>query len=386
MNLKSKTLVIAEAGVNHNGSREKALELINQAKLCGADYVKFQTFKASNLVSKNAKTAAYQRENLSGQTSQFDMLKKLELTEEDHQALIEHCIKKEIKFLSAPFDIESVDLLTDKYKLPLIKIPSGEITNAPLLLRIASKGVNIILSTGLSNLADIEGALGVIAFGFLNFLKLKSVGGKSNSEIISKQANLYKGINLNNPTKAEFYKAYVLAEGQNLLREKLTLLHCTSQYPTPYNEVNLKAMKTLNVAYGLDVGLSDHTKGIAIPIAATALGARVIEKHFTLDKNLPGPDHKSSLEPSEFMAMVDGIRQTESALGHGIKIPSESESENLKCVRKSIVAATNIKKGTIFTNANITCKRGEMGISPMDFWSCLGTIAKRDYIKDELID
>lgn len=359
MNKSSNVYIIAEAGVNHNGSVDMALQLVDAASDAGADAVKFQTFKTDLLVSKAAPKADYQVKAMGELETQYEMLKKLELDEVSHRTLIEYCRRKGIEFLSTPFDSESVDLLTGVFNLPRLKISSGEITNAPLLLKVASTGKPVILSTGMSSLGEIESALGVLAFGYTQSEKDPAIEG--------------------------FVEAYGSWKGQNALRDNVVLLHCTSEYPAPYSDVNLRAMDTLHAAFGLPVGFSDHTPGIAVPIAAAARGAVVIEKHFTLDRNLPGPDHKASLEPCELIEMVKSIRQVEESLGYSVKSPALSEKKNISVARKYLVAAREIKPGEIFTAENITVKRGGRGISPLYYWDMLGKRAVRKYAEDEVI-
>ncbi|EOI6145759.1 N,N'-diacetyllegionaminate synthase [Campylobacter coli] len=330
-----KALIIAEAGVNHNGDLNLAKKLIEVAAKSGADFVKFQSFKAELCVSKNAKKAAYQLETTGKDESQLEMIKKLELDFNAHQLLISHAKQCGIAFLSTPFDLESIELL-DGLGLEVFKIPSGEITNLPYLKKIAKLNKKIILSTGMSNLGEIEAALGVLC-----------------------------------------------KEGTQ--RTNITLLHCTTEYPAPFDEVNLKAMQTLKNAFNLNVGYSDHTKGIHISLAAIALGASVIEKHFTLDKNMPGPDHKASLEPDELQELCTKIREIESALGDGIKQASKSERKNIEIARKSLVAKKKIKKGEIFSEENLTTKRPASGISAMRYDEYLGKKASKNYEEDELI-
>ena len=330
------TLIIAEAGVNHNGNIEMAKQLIEKAAYAGVDYVKFQTFKSEKLVSRYATKAQYQKENTNGDDSQLKMLQQLELSEDDHYTLIEHCNLNGIKFLSTAFDLDSIDFL-NSLNIDLWKIPSGEITNLPYLRRIAQTGKRVIMSTGMSTLEDIEAAM-----------KTLITNGTPHKEI--------------------------------------TLLHCNTEYPTPWNDVNLRAMHDIANRFNVPVGYSDHTQGIEVPIAAVALGATVIEKHFTLDNNLPGPDHKASLEPQQLKEMVDAIRHIEQALGNGVKQISESEQKNISIARKSIVAATYINKGEIFTESNITVKRPGGGISPMKWDEIIGTIASRDYSPDQFIE
>lgn len=332
------TLIIAEAGVNHNGSVDLAKRLIEQAAAAGADYIKFQTFTADKLVTKAAKQAAYQLRNTGGQeTGQYQMLKQLELTEKDHQTLMEHCHKAGIRFLSTAFDLNSIAFL-HSLDLGLWKIPSGEVTDYPFLKRIAAYNERTLLSTGMCDLQDVRNAVGVLL-------------------------------------------------GNGLSRENLVLLHCNTEYPTPFEDVNLRAMDALRKEFGVAVGYSDHTQGIEVPVAAVALGASVIEKHFTLDRSLPGPDHRASLEPEELKAMVSAIRNIEKAVsGDGSKHVSESEKKNIAIARKSIVAARNIRCGEVFTEENLTAKRPGNGISPMRWEEVLGQQAKRAFNEDEQIE
>ncbi|NLY45187.1 MAG: N-acetylneuraminate synthase [Tissierella sp.] len=326
--------IIAEAGVNHNGSLDLAKKLVDKAKESGADCIKFQTFVSSNLVSKDASKAEYQKQITGSEESQYQMLRKLELSFEDFKVLNEYCKEKDIEFASTAFDLDSLEFL-NQLDMPFWKIPSGEITNLPYLIKIASTKKTIIMSTGMSTLDEVRDAMRV----------LRDNGA---SDII--------------------------------------LLHCTTEYPAPYEEINLKAMATIGEEFDISVGYSDHTKGIEIPIAAVAMGASVIEKHFTLDRNMEGPDHKASLEPNELKAMIGAIRNVEKAIGHGIKQPSESEKKNISIVRKSIFAKTHIKKGEIFTEDNITVKRPGSGISPMRWFEVVGEQAIRDFREDELIE
>lgn len=353
--------VIAEAGVNHNGSLDLARELIEAAAQAGADAVKFQTFKASEIVSRHAPKAAYQQRNTDQGESQLEMIRKLELSVEDHRVLIAHARQSGIEFLSTPFEMRSLALLVDELGLRTIKIPSGEITNAPFLVQIARTGCRMILSTGMSTLGEVESALSMLAYGGLRPVDQP-------------------------PGAAAFEAAYMSAAGQTLLRERVVLLHCTTEYPAPVADVNLKAMDVMAQAFGLPVGYSDHTEGIHIAVAAVARGARVIEKHFTLDRNLPGPDHKASLEPAELRATVSAIRDVEAALGDGIKCPSAAELKNRAVVRKSLVAACPIAAGELYSEENLTCKRPGTGVLPTAYWNRLGTAAARDYAADELID
>lgn len=357
---KNHVFIIAEAGVNHNGSIDMAKELIDVASDAGADAIKFQTFKAEEVISKYAPKAEYQKKTTAQDESQLDMIKKLQLDEETHYELVEHCKNRGIMFLSTPFDFMSIEFLANKLNLPILKIPSGEITNGPYLLKVAQTGKPIIMSTGMATLAEIETALGVLAFGYLKRRK--------------------------KPSLEAFHHAFCLKEGQKILKEKVTLLHCTTEYPAPFEEANLKAMHTLEVAFGLPVGLSDHTEGIAIPIAATAMEARVIEKHFTLDRNLPGPDHKASIEPQELKEMVKCIRHVELALGDGRKLPLPSEVKNIPIARKSLVAKKEIKKGEIFTEENLTVKRPGIGISPIRYWEFVGKTSSKSFSQDNPIE
>lgn len=350
------TYIIAEAGVNHNGSLELAKKLIQAAADAGADAVKFQTFKADRLVSRSAPKAEYQQRATGSCESQYEMIRKLELDEQAHETLIRHCATCGIEFLSTPFDLESLELLTARFDISRIKVPSGDITNAPLLLGIARTGKPVLLSTGMSTLGEIEDALGALAFGALG---------------------------QGTPSRAAFRAAYCSAAGGALLKERVTLLHCTTEYPAPLADVNLRAMDTLRNAFALPVGYSDHTEGIAVPIAAAALGAAVVEKHFTLGRTLPGPDHRASLEPDGLRRMVAGIRDVEQALGCAKKQPAPSELSNLAVARKSLVAARAIAMGEIFTTENLTAKRPGGGLSPMFYWELLDRTARRNFSADE---
>ena len=333
----NNTFIIAEAGVNHNGNLEMALRLVDVACAAGADAVKFQTFKADNIIAVNAPKADYQKDATGPDESQLEMVKKLELDEAAHTRLHHYCQDKDIPFLSTPFDLESIDLLT-RLGLEIFKIPSGEITNLPYLRKLGALKKRLILSTGMADLSEIKDALDVLV----------DAGSRM---------------------------------------EDITVLHCNTEYPTPFEDVNLRAMLTIRSAFpGISVGYSDHTLGIEAPIAAVAIGATVIEKHFTLDRNLPGPDHRASLEPDELAAMISAIRNIEKALGTGIKKPSPSESRNIPVARKSIVAAAPIKKGETFTEMNITVKRPGTGITPMRWDEIIGRKAAKPYRKDELIE
>ena len=335
MSLDKKTFIIAEAGVNHNGSLELAKELIDVAANAGADAVKFQTFKAKNLVSKHAEKADYQKETTSKHESHFEMIKKLELNLDMHIELISYCKTKDIMFLSTPFDQDSIKLLSE-LGLEIFKIPSGEITNLPYLRQTGKLRKKIILSTGMSDIGEIEDALDIL---------------------------------IENGTK----------------KDDITILHANTMYPTPMEDVNLRAMITIGSTFDISFGYSDHTLGIEVDIAAVAMGASCIEKHFTLDKNMQGPDHKASLEPHELVKMVKSIRNIELALGSSIKKASNSEKPNMIIARKSIIANTNIKKGDVFSENNITIKRPGNGINPMKWDDIIGSISLKDYNEDELI-
>jgi len=354
-----KTFIIAEAGVNHNGSYELAKQLIDVAHCAGADAVKFQTFRAEDLACTHAPKAEYQNRLIQDDVSQVAMLKSLELNDSAQRELQQYCKNKKILFLSSPFDLNSASFL-NALNLPMIKIPSGEITNFPLLFKIAKADKSVILSTGMSTLGDIESALSILACGYLQQAALTN--------------------------QSEIENCYYSELGQAILKEKVSLLHCVTEYPAPFYEVNLNAIKTLQTAFGLRVGYSDHTMGIAISLGAVALGATIIEKHFTLDKALPGPDHQASLSPNELCDLVKGIREVELALGNGQKIPAKSELQNRSIARKSIVALKTIKKGDILTDNNIGCKRPGSGITAAKFYSYINSCANRHYEPDELID
>ncbi|MGB8190903.1 MAG: N-acetylneuraminate synthase [Chitinophagaceae bacterium] len=329
-------IIIAEAGVNHNGSLELAKQLVDVAADAGSDYVKFQTFKAEKIASAGAVKAAYQQKNTGNNDGQLSMLKKLELSEQDHHELISYCAQKNIKFLSTPFDLDSIDLLKS-LNITLGKIPSGEITNLPYLRKMAASFPEIILSTGMATLQEIEEAVNVLL-----------------------QAGAQK--------------------------EHVTILHCNTEYPTPFNDVNLLAMPELGKAFNVQYGYSDHTPGIEVPVAAVALGAVLIEKHFTLDRNMEGPDHKASLEPGELKQMIASIRNIEAALGSPDKKPSPSEIKNKAIARKSIVASAKIEQGEVFSDDNLTVKRPGTGLSPMLWDEVIGKPASRNFEPDELIE
>ncbi len=334
--MKKNVLIIAEAGVNHNGDINKAKQLIDAAAEAGVDYVKFQTFKADKIVTRTAERASYQNQNTGNKDSQYEMLKKLELSEEDHRELIKYCEARNVQFLSTGFDLDSLEFLYG-LGIQLFKIPSGEITNLPYLKKIASFGKPIVMSTGMADMEEVEDALEVLI-------------------------------------------------GEGLSKDNVTIVHCNTEYPTPMEDVNLRAMNSIGRQLGVNIGYSDHTLGIEVPIAAVALGASVIEKHFTLDRNEPGPDHRASLEPKELEEMVKAIRNIELAIsGDGIKAPSPSELKNKSIVRKSIVANKEIKKGELFTENNLTVKRPGTGINPMKWYELIGEKAERNYSKDDLI-
>ncbi|WP_434357282.1 N-acetylneuraminate synthase [Parasalinivibrio latis] len=354
------TLIIAEAGVNHNGEEKLAFALVDAAYEAGADIVKFQTFKAKNLVTAQAIQADYQVANTQRQESQLAMLSRLELSYEAHQALVTHCESLGIEFLSTAFDSESLDFLVNDLGLKRLKLPSGELTNAPLVLQHARTQCDLIVSTGMATLSEIEMALGVIAFGYI---------GGTDVE----------------PSLLAFQEAYVSEEGQKALKEKVTVLHCTTEYPAPMNEINLRAMDTLAKAFELPAGYSDHSEGITIPVAAVARGAVLIEKHFTLDKNMEGPDHKASLEPHELAEMVKAVRQVERALGSGVKSPTVSEVKNKSVARKSLVAASAIGAGELLTVSNVTIKRPGSGMSPYRYWDIIGSPASQAYQAGDLL-
>ncbi len=334
--MKNRTLIIAEAGVNHNGDLALAKQLIERAAEAGADLVKFQTFKADRQVTRTAKKAVYQTQTTSKEESQHEMLRRLEISTDMHHELIEHCAVNNIGFFSTGFDIESIDLLLSLGQ-DFFKVPSGEMTNLPYLRHIGQLGKTVILSTGMATLGEVESAIDAL-------------------------------------------------EQAGTPRANISVLHCTTEYPTPMTEVNLRAMQSMQTAFGVEVGYSDHTPGIEVSIAAVAMGASVIEKHFTLDRNLPGPDHQASLEPEELTAMVSAIRNIEVALGDGIKRLTPSEAKNAPVMRKSLLANQAIKAGEIFSADNITAKRPGTGISPMRWDDVIGRTASRDFAEDELID
>jgi len=334
--MRNRVFIIAEAGVNHNGNIDIAKRLVDTALEAGSDAVKFQTFKAENVVTRSASKAYYQKKTTVKNETQYDMLRRLELNDAAHCQLYDYCVQTNIIFMSTPFDLESIELLAG-LGMEIYKIPSGEITNLPYLRKIGALNKKVIMSTGMSTIGEIETAL---------------------NELIQ------TGTQLNN----------------------ITVMHCNTEYPTPFDDVNLKAMQTIQKAFpGIEVGYSDHTVGLEVSIAAAAMGAMVIEKHFTLDRHMEGPDHKVSLEPDELKAMVKAIRNIEKAMGSGWKRPSPSELKNMQIVRKSIVAACNIKKGETFTEINLTTKRPGTGINPMRWNEVIGSIAKKNYLPDDML-
>lgn len=333
--MKNRVFIIAEAGVNHNGDLDIAKRLIDAAAAAGVDAIKFQTFRASDLVASSAPKAQYQLASTSADESQLEMIRKLELTAADHNVLIEHCARRSVEFVSSPFDLDSIDLL-DRLGVRVLKVPSGEVTNLPYLKKIGRVGKDIILSTGMCRLDEISSALDVL-----------------------------------------------LESGMK--RENVLVLHCNTEYPTPMEDVNLRAMLTIRDELNVSVGYSDHTEGIEVSLAAAAMGASIIEKHFTLDRTMKGPDHKASIEPDELKAMVTAIRNIEKALGDGVKRPSRSEAKNMTIARKSIVAACKIKTGERFTEVNLAVKRPGNGINPMKYYELIGTVSPRDFAEDELI-
>lgn len=356
------TLIIGEVGVNHNGSLETALELSTMAKDIGVDVVKFQTFKTEKMCAPDALKAPYQDNSDKSSTNQFEMLKRLELTEAEFVKVKSHCDAIGIEFLSTAFDNRSLHFLVDELSIQRLKIPSGELTNLPFVYEHATKEKKIILSTGMAFLGEIEMALGAIAFGLTN------------------QANI-------TPNLDRFRAAYSSETGQSALKEMVTILHCTTAYPTPLGEVNLLCMDTLSQAFGgLSVGYSDHTEGGEVSLAAVARSATIIEKHLTLDRNMEGPDHASSMEPEEFRQMVLGIRKIETALGQRSKFPSPKEFQNKSSARKSLVAGANVSKGDIFTEENLVIMRPAGGRPPEEIWALLGTRSWRDFNKGEQID
>tara|TARA_B100000686_G_scaffold145820_1_gene153315 strand:+ start:617 stop:1696 length:1080 start_codon:yes stop_codon:yes gene_type:complete len=348
--------VIAEVGVNHNGDPNLAAELVDIAREVGADAVKFQTFAANALVTATAEKARYQKTATKVAESQRKMLERLQLDVETHFELMRQAQSVDLHFMSTAFDSKSLEFLVKELDLPILKIPSGEITNGPLLLEFARTGRELIVSTGMSSMEEVQTALSVLAFGLVG----------------TGQASM-----------DAFSQASTSEKGQAALRSKVTLLHCTTQYPAPPKSVNLQAMVSMGETFGLKMGYSDHTPGTAVACAAVALGARVIEKHITKDKRLTGPDHAASLNPEEFRILVEAVRTVEHALGDGVKIPHKEEIENIPIARKSLVAARSIAKGEHFSPANVTAKRPGDRRSPMEYWDLMGQIAERNYDADD---
>lgn len=356
----SSTYIIAEAGVNHNGSLETALRMVEAASDAGVNAVKFQTFTASEVVRRGTPKAEYQRKNDGVSEDQYEMLARLELSREAHFIILKHCARYGVDFLSTPFDQGSLRFLVDGLGLKTIKIGSGEITNAPMLLDAARMGVDVILSTGMSTIGEVEEALSYLAFGYL--------------------ASREK------PCREALVEAYASDEGQEVLRSRVTLLHCTTEYPAPPESVNLRAMVTMRRAFGLRVGYSDHTDGVGISLAAVAMGASVLEKHFTLDRSMPGPDHMASLEPMGLAELVRSVRSVELAIGEAVKIPSRFEWANRRLARKSIVAGSTIRKGETFKEENLAFKRPGTGQPPSELWRLLHRPSIKSYLEGDIIE
>ena len=352
--------IIAEAGVNHNGDKNLAMEMIDKAVEAGADAIKFQTFKTESIVTNYAEKAEYQKINTTSTNSQYHMLKKLELTQNDFREINNYCVLQKIDFLSTAFDLQSLRFLTEELNLDTLKIPSGDLTNGPLLLEHSLRAKKLIVSTGMSSVEDIRSALGIIAFGLLQ--------------------------TKDNPSLNKFEQIYNSKNGQRILKDKVTILHCTTAYPAPFNEINLNSMLTLKKLFALKVGYSDHSNGIIVPIVAASLGAEVIEKHFTLDRTMEGPDHKASLEPRELKEMINEIRLVEKVLGSKKIQITKSEYKNFNSARKSIVASKPIIKGKKFSKSNLTFKRPGSGMSPLKFWNLLGKTSLNNYKKNDLIN
>jgi N-acetylneuraminate synthase len=356
-----RTTIIAEAGVNHNGDLACALAMVEAAAKAGADIIKFQSFRADKLAAAAAVKARYQQLATGGNQSQLEMLRALELNEDDERRIAEACATAGITYMSTPFDSDSATHLVKNIGVSTLKVGSGDLTNAPLLLQLAQFRLPIILSTGMAALAEVEQALGVIAFGYLR---------KSNTK----------------PTATDFTETLLDRDAWAELYDKVTLLHCTTEYPAAPHSINLRAMATLSSAFGLKVGFSDHSKGIHLATAAAALGATVIEKHFTLNRSQPGPDHTASLEPNELCKMIETIRDVETALGDGRKIPAAEEIPNRLVARRSLIVTKPVWRGEIFTEQNLGVKRPGSGISPMEYWKYLGSRANRDYAADEALE
>lgn len=359
--MHGRTLIIAEAGVNHNGDRDRALALVGAAARAGADVVKFQSFRADKLATAGAAKASYQQVTTGSDQSQLEMLRALELSEEDEERIARACSAAGITYMSTPFDAESATHLVGRIGVSTLKVGSGDLTNAPLLLHMARFRMPIFLSTGMATLAEVEQALGIIAFGFRS-----GVGA--------------------HPTSSEISRLLCDRGVWTELRAKVTLLHCTTEYPADPPSINLRAIATMRSAFGLPVGFSDHSRGIHIAAAAVALGATVIEKHITLDRNLPGPDHRASIEPAELAAMTASIRDVEMALGDGLKLPAREEIGNRVVARRSLVAMRAIQAGERFTEENLGAKRPGGGVPPIEYWSYLGRAAQRSYAANEALD
>lgn len=356
-----KTLIIAEAGVNHNGDRARAIALVEAAARAGADVVKFQSFRADQLATAEAAKAAYQQATTGNAQSQLDMLRALELSADDEEQVAAACATAGITYMSTPFDADSATHLVRRIGVSTLKVGSGDLTNAPLLLHLARFRLPIILSTGMGTLAEVEQALGVIAFGYLRDPAAR-------------------------PSPAEFANLLMDRAAWAELRAKVTLLHCTTEYPADPQSINLRAMVTLSDAFSLPVGFSDHSRGIHIAGAAVALGATVIEKHLTLDRDMPGPDHRASIEPDELAAMIASIRDVEAALGDGRKMPAPEEIPNRAVARRSLVALHSVRAGECFTEDNLGVKRPGNGLPPIEYWSYLGKTAQRDYAANEALE
>ncbi len=360
MSAPTRCEIIAEAGVNHDGSLDAALRLIDVAADAGADVVKFQTFVASNLIAKGTRKADYQTRNTGESDSQLDMVRRLELPFAAFHTLAAHCDKRGIAFLSTPFDFESLAFLTGELGLTTLKIASGEVTNLPFLVACGRRARRVILSTGMCRLGEIELALAALAYGALG--------------------EAFR------PTEATLANLLGTPAAQRFIREKVSILHCTTEYPSPPASIQLRSMETLRTAFGVPVGLSDHSEGIHIPVAAAAMGATILEKHFTLDRTLPGPDHKASLSPDELRAMVRAVRDVEAALGTGRKLPDAVETSNREIARKVVVAARPLKAGELLTEADLALKRAGRGLDPIHWWRLVGTSATRDYRADEPLE
>lgn len=355
--MRSETLVIGEAGVNHNGCEDIAMQLASLAKTANVDIVKYQIFNSEQLVTNDAPKAEYQSVHTGRLESQRDMLRKLELSLDSHKRVAIHCKDIGLQYLATAFDLASLTFLAEEIDVPFFKISSGDLTNAPFLLAHAKYKRKLIISTGMSTLGEIEDALGVVAFGLLDVQDVPSIAG--------------------------FKKAYQSEEGQIALKQFVTLLHCTTEYPTAVDEINMKAMQTMKQAFQLDVGFSDHSVGTTASVIAVALGAKVVEKHFTLDKAMDGPDHKASMSPEELLTFVSSIRDAESCLGVAIKKPSKSEIANIPVARRSLVATSDIAAGELFTEANIGVKRPGTGVTPFQYWEVLNSVSSRRYTEGE---